>query len=154
MAGRTLPLAIDFTAPLAASLHYLPKDFSGWKGMRHPEEYAASSNLVQFEPFRSDQIPVVFVHGLMSSPATWTGVINTLRADPVLRKRYQVLAFYYPTGFPISYSAEALRTKLASFRRHYDPDRRIPNMRRMVVIGHSMGGNAHQLASPGQWKRA
>lgn len=138
--GRTLPLAIDFTAPLVTLYNYTPKGNVGFQGMLHPEKYASSSALVQFEPYRPNQIPVVLVHGLMSSPETWTKAINTLRADPVLREHYQILAFYYPTGFPIMYSGAALRNKLAAFQKHYDPQRRNAKMRRMVIVGHSMGG--------------
>ena len=135
-----VPLSADFTAPLASLYNYAPKHNIGWDGMRHPEEYADKSGIFQFEPFRKDRIPVVLVHGLMSSPRVWIKPINMLRADPVLRKHYQLIAFYYPTGFPVAYSAAALRRELKNYTDHYDPNGSNPNLRRMVLAGHSMGG--------------
>lgn len=98
------------------------------------------SGLHALEPFRRDKIPLVFVHGLGSNPPTWTETVNMVWGDPVLRKKYQVLMFFYPTGFPIAYDAAMLRKWLRRYREHHDPGRNIPAMRRMVLVGHSMGG--------------
>jgi hypothetical protein len=140
LGGQTVTLHADFTAPLATLFNYTPSHKVGWEGLLHPERYADMSGIFQFEPYRPDQIPVIFVHGLMSSPATWVKALNQMRADPVLRERYQLLAFSYPTGFPIGYNAAALRRELKQFQETYDPGRRNPNMRNMILIGHSMGG--------------
>lgn len=137
--GRDFALSADFTAPLAYLLKYSLKGNSGFKGMLHPDEYASSSGLFQVEPFHPDQIPVILVHGLMSSPQTWLDAINELRADPVLREKYQPLFYYYPTGFPIAYNSAGFRDWLAKFFEHYDPGGRLPAMRETVLVGHSMG---------------
>jgi pimeloyl-ACP methyl ester carboxylesterase len=92
------------------------------------------------EPYRPDKIPVVMVHGLMSSPATWAGMFNDLRGDPELRKRYQFWFFMYPTGLPIGYSASILRDQLNGVHAMYDPNGTNPNFNQMVIVGHSMGG--------------
>ena len=140
IAGEPVPLAVDFTAPLAMLLNYTPKGNLGKQGLLHPERYAERMGLVQFEPYRSNEIPVVFVHGLASSPATWMSAVNKLREDPNLRKRFQLLAFYYNSGFPIAYNADGLRQHLQKFQDFYDPEGNNPNMSNVLVIGHSMGG--------------
>ncbi|MFV1994438.1 MAG: lipase family alpha/beta hydrolase, partial [Verrucomicrobiales bacterium] len=109
-------------------------------GLVHPERYARTSGLFLVQPFRENKIPVVFVHGLLSSPATWVEATNALRADPILRDHYQLLYFKYPTGFPVVYSAAHLRKSLRDFQEQFDPGRRNPAMRRMIIVGHSMGG--------------
>lgn len=140
LAGRSVPLAADLSAPLAILLNYEKEKKIGMKGLLHPEDYINSMGLYELEPFRADRIPVIFVHGLMSSPETWVSALNQLRADPVLRKRYQIFLFRYPTGFPIAYNSSALRHHLKEFQERHDPGRRNPRMRNMVLVGHSMGG--------------
>ncbi|MEM8954054.1 MAG: hypothetical protein AAGD22_07895 [Verrucomicrobiota bacterium] len=140
LGGRTVTLRSDFTAPLATLYSYQPKHNVGFAGMLHPDKYEDRMGLFELEPYRSDQIPVVFVHGLMSSPGTWLKALNILIADPKLRERYQLLAFYYPTGYPIAHNASSLRKKLATYQQMRDPGKRNPNMKKMMLIGHSMGG--------------
>lgn len=140
LAGTERQLAADFTAPLATLYNHQKTRNLGLKALLHPDEYVKEMGLLQLEPFRTDQIPVVLVHGLMSSPATWVDTLNGLRADPVLRDRYQLFAFRYPTGFPIARNAAALRKHIKEFQEFHDPNRSNPNMRNMIFIGHSMGG--------------
>jgi pimeloyl-ACP methyl ester carboxylesterase len=92
------------------------------------------TGLYFLEPYDPSRIPVVFVHGLMSSPFTWVKTINGLQQDPEIRKRYQPWVFGYPTGNPILYSALRLREELAKVDKAY------PNHLPYVVVGHSMGG--------------
>ena len=138
--GRRFPMASDLTLPLAVQVDYDVDRKAGFKAMTHPDDYLEHTGLYLLEPFRPDQIPVVMVHGLMSSPEVWVEAINQLRSDPVLGHRYQLMVYRYPTGYPVIYNAAALRKQLAAFHEKYDPHRRNPNMRRMLVMGHSMGG--------------
>ncbi len=81
-----------------------------------------------------DSTPIVFIHGLMSTPDMWSGVVRSLRSDPELARRYQCWFFYYPTGQPIPLSALQLRETL-------DQAARAGRIRRpAVLVGHSMGG--------------
>ncbi|MCF6311554.1 MAG: hypothetical protein L3J39_03800 [Verrucomicrobiales bacterium] len=138
--GRAVSLKADFTAPLAVLYSYEHWKNVGLAGLFHPERNLGRLSLFKLEEFREDQIPVILVHGLMSSPATWAKAVNSLRADPVLRERYQPLLFFYPTGFPIAYNADQLRTYLKNFRQTLDPQHKNPDMSQIVIIGHSMGG--------------
>ncbi len=140
VAGRQLLLSADRSAPLALFYDYAPKHSAGMGGLMHPEEYAGKSGLFQLEPFRKNKIPVVFVHGLMSSPQTWFTALNQLTSDPKLRERYQLLVFSYPTGYPLTYSSAHLRKNLKEFVQKYDPDDNNSAMKNMIIVGHSMGG--------------
>jgi hypothetical protein len=76
----------------------------------------------------------------MSRPLTWHNAFNELGEDPVIRKRYQMYFFRYPTGVPVIYSAARFREGLATMDREMQ---RIGNREargRMVLVGHSMGG--------------
>ena len=92
------------------------------------------TGLYFLQPYDPDRIPLVFVHGLFSTPFDWVQTINGLQADPEIRKHYQFWVFAYPTGNPILYSALRLREELAR------ADKLYPNHRPYVVVGHSMGG--------------
>jgi tetratricopeptide (TPR) repeat protein len=92
------------------------------------------------EPYVRGKIPVVFIHGLWSTPWSWQRMIAALDADPALKKKYQMWTFGYSTGDPIPYSATLLRKHLDEARGKFDPDKSDPAFAHMVVIGHSMGG--------------
>jgi len=132
--GRTHPLSADFSAPIS---YYEPPSnlllfgfMEGIRGGRGPD----TTGLYFLQPYDPDRIPIVFVHGLFSTPFTWVETINGLQADPEIRKHYQFWVFAYPTGNPILYSALRLREELAKVDRLY------PNHKPYVVVGHSMGG--------------
>jgi pimeloyl-ACP methyl ester carboxylesterase len=98
-----------------------------------------------FEPYQPGKIPVVMVHGLVSSPLTWTTMFNDLRADPELRKHYQFWFYLYPSGLPYLETAADLRQTLARLRREVDPQGKDPALGQMVFVGHSMGGLVSRL---------
>ena len=132
--GKVRPLAADFTAPIG---YYRPPSnllLVGLMGGFRGENYTARSGLYFLQPYDPDRIPIVFVHGLFSTPFTWVQTINGLQADPEIRKRYQFWVFSYTTGNPILYSALQLREELARVDQQY------PNHKPYVVVGHSMGG--------------
>jgi pimeloyl-ACP methyl ester carboxylesterase len=139
--GKSFALASDFTAAVATAVNAAPGSKVGFLGMIHPQSDQKLEGLYQLEPYRSDRIPLVLVHGLMSTPDTWRVVVNACYADPVIRKNYQLLVFFYPTGYAIAQNAATLRERLKAYHQRYDPNRSNPKMRQMVMVGHSMGCN-------------
>ncbi|HJW39398.1 MAG TPA: alpha/beta fold hydrolase, partial [Candidatus Udaeobacter sp.] len=132
--GRIRPLAADFSAPIG---YYQPPGnllLVSLMAMLRSSRYMDKTGLYFLQPYDPDRIPLVFVHGLFSTPFDWVQTINGLQADPEIRKHYQFWVFGYPTGNPILYSAFRLREELAKVDQLY------PNHRPYVVIGHSMGG--------------
>jgi pimeloyl-ACP methyl ester carboxylesterase len=98
------------------------------------------SRLIPNQPFDPERIPVVFVHGTFSSPVTWAEMANTLTADPVLRKRYQIWTFIYGSGNPLAQSIAEFRAALKAEVQRLDPSGTNAALRQMVIIGHSQGG--------------
>jgi pimeloyl-ACP methyl ester carboxylesterase len=105
-----------------------------------PAAWEKYTGLYMLQPYDPNKIPVVFVHGLMSSPTTWAPMLNGLMGDPVLREHYQFWFFRYPTGNPVLYSAESLHAALDAVQRTFDRRNHNPAFQSMVVVGHSMGG--------------
>lgn len=136
---RSFPLAADFTAPLGMMLVEMKPKQLELPRLLHPSKFAATTRIARLEPYDPDKTVVLFVHGLMDSPATWTPLINHLRADEDVRRNYQFWFYSYPSGYPYPYSAEILRCELDQAERHY------PLRKKLVVIGHSMGGCISRL---------
>src|SRR5438477_6663820 len=150
--GKVRPLAANFSAPLS---YYPPPAslmFAGLLGGFKATNYPAPTGLYFLQPYDPDRIPLVFVHGLFSTPFDWVKTINGLQADPEIRKRYQFWVFAYPTGNPILYWALRLRQELAKADQFY------PNHKPYVVVGHSMGGMlTHDqvvTVNEGMWEKA
>lgn len=141
---RSVPLEVDLTTPLAYGLEITPQA-SGLQGMLDPGAKTVADGFFMLQPYQSDKIPVVFVHGLMSSPVTWVQLLNDVLDDPVLRERYQFWYFGYPTGNPILYSASNLRVSLSKIQQTYDPDGTNPAFQNTLICGHSMGGLVSKL---------
>ena len=154
----SLPLAYDMTVPLARQFHIANLNLLGALGVLWPSEYNGRTGIYLIDPYEPGKIPIVFVHGLMSSPEAWDNAINDLRGDPELRKRYQFWLFFYSTGNPILASGARFRKSLNDLRVQLDPEKHDQAFDRMVLIGHSMGGLLSRLAisSSGQtlWNTA
>jgi hypothetical protein len=133
-------LAADFTAPKNLALSRKVFGSISLKGLLYPEKAVGDCQLYRIDEYDPERIPVVFVHGLMSDPHIWLNVVSAMCADPVLRKRYQPWYFLYPTAMGVPQAAAMLRQSLEAARNHFDPDHKDPGMRRMVLVGHSMGG--------------
>lgn len=133
IAGYTRTLGADFSAPLA----YYPQKSELWEGFMgaiNVKKYMGITGLYMLQPYDPDRIPIIFVHGLISTPRMWRNAINEIETDPELRRRYQCWVFAYPTGNPPLYSAMRLREELAKVKNLY------PDSKPKVLVGHSMGG--------------
>jgi len=137
--GHTYPLAAAFTAPLATMLVEMEPEKLNLPRLLHPAKYASTTRIARLAPYDPNKIVVLFVHGLMSSPETWFPLINHLRADPQIRDHYQFWFYSYPSGYPYPYSAAVLRRELDEAEKFY------PIRKKMIVIGHSMGGCISRL---------
>jgi len=135
-----IPLEADYSTPLGVLLAKIQSPDYGFEAMLRPDIYLSDAGMIMLEPYRADQIPVVMVHGLYSSPETWVAMFNDLRGDPVIRANYQFWFFRYPTGLPIIYSASLLREELLDMRKTFGGDGGDSNFDKMILIGHSMGG--------------
>jgi pimeloyl-ACP methyl ester carboxylesterase len=145
VAGRQVPLETDLTTPLAYFLAQSNLDEIGLKGFVYADRIRGRTGVHMLAPYQPGKVPVVLVHGLLSSPLTWAPVFNDLQADPVLRERCQFWYYFYPTGEPYLVAAANLRAELERMRHDLDPDGKDPALGRMVFVGHSMGGLVSKL---------
>lgn len=138
-------LTADF--PAAERLGLAREAFikSAWLGLLWPGLHLEESGLFLLEPYQPEKIPVVLVHGLYSSPATWVEIASAIHADPNLSRKFQIWYFIYPSGLPIPNSAQALRKCLNKRLDQVDPGLRNPTSHQLVLIGHSMGGLLSRL---------
>lgn len=144
--GRSVPLETDVTAPLAYALHNPFVWKAGVRRFLHLQDRVEPGvKLVQ--PYQPGRIPVVFVHGTASSPVWWAEMLNTLRSDPVLRRRCQFWYFQYNSSVPVVVSAAELRASLAAMVGSLDPEGADEALGQMVVIGHSQGGLLTKLTA-------
>ena len=144
--GRTVPIQTDTTVPIAQGLNNSPIWSLGIEQFFSPEE-RVKTGIRPMQPYTPGRIPVVFVHGTASSPVWWAEMWNTLRADPVIRERYQFWMFNYASGKPITMSAGILRNDLMTQDKIFDPENKDAALQHMVVIGHSQGGLLAKLTA-------
>ncbi len=137
---RKVRLAADFSAPIAVLLTRSANRSIDLRAFLLTRQMFGRAGLFQFQPYDPQKIPVVFVHGLLSRPEAWTRALNGLLDDPGIRSRYQFWFLLYPTGLPVWKSAALLRSELDRFQATLQKDGANPNLHRIVLIGHSMGG--------------
>lgn len=131
--GRDRPLAADYSSAIMFGMSKARVDKLGLARLLRPSRYNDTANLNFMQPYDPKRIPVLFVHGLDSTPATFAPMCFKLLQDPEIRKNYQFWVFSYPSGYPYPYSASLLRRELDEVKRDY------PGHKNMVIIGHSMG---------------
>ncbi|HYN77343.1 MAG TPA: alpha/beta fold hydrolase, partial [Lamprocystis sp. (in: g-proteobacteria)] len=127
-------VAMDLEAPLDATRATGPGVGAGLLKLLRPGRFAGRPRVIFLQPFDPAKIPVVLVHGLMSTPRMWEPLVKALLADERIRDRYQFWFFYYPTGQPVPLSALQLRDALDAVAKTHRPTKS------MILIGHSMGG--------------
>src|SRR5258707_5343488 len=131
---QVFSLAADFDAPTALLIARERPERVGLSRVMNPEAYADTAMLTRLQQFDPARTPVIFVHGLQETGASWAPMIDSLRDDPTIRKHYQFWYFSYPSGYPYPYAAALFRQDLDGIERAF------PNHKRIVLIGHSMGG--------------
>jgi pimeloyl-ACP methyl ester carboxylesterase len=127
-------LAADFDAPTAVLIARERPEKLGLSRVMNPGAYANTAMLCRLQQFDPARTPLIFVHGLQETGASWAPMIDSLRDDPLIREHYQFWFFTYPSGYPYPYAAVLFRQDLDGIERAF------PNHKRVVLIGHSMGG--------------
>ena len=147
--GRTYALAANHSAA-GDHLKLRAKHFSktGFASMVRPFSLSRQPQIYLLDPYDPNKIPLLMVHGLQSTPVEFAALVNSLRADPEIRSKYQIWQFYYASGTPVLVNAAALRDSLAQTIHTVDPSDHDAAGKRIVVVGHSMGGViSHTLVS-------
>ena len=144
--GRDVPLEKDTSIPVAYKLseeEIWSFGIDAFLGRLQD----VPSRLFRFQPYDPERIPVIFVHGTLSSPVWWAEMINTLNSDPVIGRKYQFWYFFYNSSRLITVSALDLRKAIVAEAEKLDPGGTAAAMQQMVVIGHSQGGLLAKLTA-------
>jgi len=149
--GRRERLAADWSAAGAFYWNMSDLDDVDLAKVFLPSRFTEQTRLYLTSPYDPDKIPVVFVHGLKSSPGAFRVMFNELLGEAWFRENYQAWFFNYPTGtswlFNAAHFRDELRRASALARSRGGPR----TWNRMVLVGHSMGGviSHASLVDPG-----
>lgn len=137
VAGKLYPLQADFTTPIAYSLKN-PEVWDLGTSVFFSGISPVKTDIYPVEPYDPEKIPLLFVHGTMSSPIYWSEMWNSLRSDPVIRKNYQFWFYFYDSSKTMLISSADLRDRLRE--EIQDQAKNGTPIKDVVVVGHSQGG--------------
>ena len=93
VATHTVPLELQPSAALAYMLEGAPVWATEYSGFLSANRRAFPAGLGMLHPYRRGRVPVVLIHGTVSSPARWADMLNELQNDPMLHDRIQFWLF-------------------------------------------------------------
>ena len=82
LSKHAFPLAVDFSAPTAMLIARERPERLGVSRVMNPQKYADTARLCQLQQYDPARTPVIFVHGLQETGASWAPMVDTLRNDP------------------------------------------------------------------------
>ncbi|MFC7335915.1 hypothetical protein ACFQY0_01895 [Haloferula chungangensis] len=138
--GQAQALAIDWSAPSALYWQMSDLDDLDLAKVILPGRFTKQTDLYAAAPYDPTKIPVIFVHGLYSSPGTYKVMFNELMGEPWFRDNYQAWFFSYPTGTSWVYNAAFFRDHLRRATEMAKEKGGMKTWNEMVLVGHSMGG--------------
>src|SRR5262245_51313388 len=121
---HVLALAADFDAPTALLIARERPERLGLSRVLNPQAYSDTAMLTRLQQFDPARTPVIFVHGLQETGASWAPMIDSLRHDAAIRKHYQFWYFSYPSGYPYPYAAALFRQDLDGIKRTFPNHKR------------------------------
>ena len=119
LGGVHLPLAADYTAPLALTLGLERRPAATPYGLRDTARRWTIEGFAALTPFGLDRAPLVVMEGIGLSPTMMGQIANEVAGDPVLRDRYQVWLYRYPVAAPLFFAASLFRSDLARFANRF-----------------------------------
>ena len=140
LGGRSVKLAADWSAGHAFYWSMCLLDDLTIQNVLLPERFQEETGLYFGQPFDPDRIPVVFVHGVNSSPATFKQMVNELAGQEWFRKKYQVWYFNYPTGNPWIVTSASFRAFMSQAKLYAKAHGDHGNIDKTIIVAHSMGG--------------
>jgi pimeloyl-ACP methyl ester carboxylesterase len=134
------PMAKDLTTPVIHLLSHSGYRNKARKGLFDPASLTNEEGVTLVHPHRTGRIPLVLIHGMGCSPRIMADIVNSVHADPVLRKQYQPMIVYYTTGDTILQDGSVIRKAFRQMRDYFDPGHTDLSWDKSVVLGHSLGG--------------
>lgn len=139
--NKEYPIEADYSAALGVLIKDVRPGQFVLDALMNAGNHIDKIKLTFLQPYDPNKIPVVLIHGLYSSPATYIQMLNDLMGVDEIRRKYQFWVFSYPTGLPIIQSSTRLRAALRDAAAKFDPTGTSKTFNQMVLVGHSMGGD-------------
>jgi hypothetical protein len=113
--GCELPLAADFTAPVAQTIGLERRPPASAYGTRDPARRGTVDGFVALTPPGRNLAPLILLEGAGLSPLMMAQLANEVAGDPELRRRFQVWLYRFPMVAPLFFAASLFRTDLERF---------------------------------------
>lgn len=139
LGDMTLPLAADFTAPVAQTLGLERRPAASAYGIRDNTRRGTVDGFTALTPFAPDREPLILVEGQGLSPLMVAQLANDVAGDADLRRRFQVWLYRYPMVAPLFFAASELRADLESFYTRLEAAAGRPLDGRGVVVAQGPG---------------
>jgi len=145
LAGQQVPLAANFTSGYGLWLARSGFAAQSLLTLIGKGEVLEMPRVYLMQPYNPDRHIVIMLHGLASSPEAWINLANEVLGDETLRRHFQIWQVYYPTNAPIAFNNYAISKAVKKTLAHFDPEGTAPASRKIVLVGHSMGGVLSRL---------
>ncbi|UNK49846.1 alpha/beta hydrolase [Lysobacter sp. S4-A87] len=140
-----VPLAEDTSAAYAHVMGSSPIGRMGLFGLVGGNGVARRAGVYLMEDYDPSKRPLIMVHGLGSSPLTWSAMTNAVWGDQELRRHFQIWYVVYSTDDPLFVTRRRIAGYLDAAWAVLDPDGDDAARRDAVLIGHSLGGVVSRL---------
>jgi len=139
LAGVALPLAADFTAPVAHTLGMERKPAASPYAIRDTARRGTVDGFTALTPYASNRVPLVLLDGAGFSPLMMAQIANEVAGDRDLSRRFQVWLYQYPMVSPLVYAASQFRADFEKLCARLDSARARSTATRAVVVAHGPG---------------
>ena len=139
IAGTLVPLAADFTAPIAHTLGAGRRPAAAAYGLRDAARRGTIDGFIALTPYAPGRVPLVLVDGAGFSPLMMAQIANEIAGSNDLRQRFQVWRYQYATAAPLFYSASVFRDDIERLSARMERAIGRSFTGRAVVIAHGAG---------------
>jgi len=145
LAGTQVPLAANFTSSYGLWLARSGFAVQSLLTLVGKGEVLEKPHVYLMQPYNPKLRIVIMMHGLASSPEAWINLANEVLGDETLRKQFQIWQIYYPTNAPIAFNNYEISKAIKQTLEHFDPEGTAQASRKILLVGHSMGGMLSRL---------
>jgi len=139
LAGAALPLAADFTAPVAHTLGMERKPAASPYAIRDTARRGTVDGFTALTAYASNRVPLVLLEGAGFSPLMMAQIANEVAGDRELSRRFQVWLYQYPMVSPLLYAARQFRADFERLCARLDGARARSATTRAVLVAHGPG---------------
>ena len=112
------PLASDFRLPFDYVEKNEGKPIARILTLLDPSGWADRRGFYLATEYDPEKIPLIFIHGLLSTPVDFARLASSISSQQDLWDRYQFWFYFYPTGDPWVLTAANFREDFPHPRRH------------------------------------